>query len=354
MEVHEMRRFLIVFVAIVWGVFVFLPGSVLVQVAARRAAFATLPLVIAALLAVDGGKRWQKYLRWMYAVLLAMFGVLIWGGLSSIPYLVTAVILLWPEIKGCLSQGGWRRVLTGSGLVLGVLGSFIWWHWFHNPLPGDKQLVDHFNAHRAEFEQLAQGYRNHRDRDHFYDNSSQEVLAVMGKAGVNRVIGAGGGFCEWFPEPYSSHTLNVRKSLDIRSIKNLATEEEKMATYALEMPALFEGVAPLRDGLDVVRVTLPIIFRLGPDPTKLQWGKTTLRYLDSFLNKGFCYYPQPPRVENGHIINADYSLRDNAYTRPGLRVFDSLNDYPLNWQRGECVLKRIDDHWFIFMCRNTP
>jgi hypothetical protein len=345
---------MIVSIAVAWGVFVFLPGSVLWGVALRRAAFAMLPLIIAAFLVVDGGKRWRKYLRWLYAVLLAISGVLIWGGLSSIPYLVTAIIILWSEIKGCLPREGKKGVLTGSGLVLGLLGSFIWWFCFHNPLPGDKQLIEHFNAHRAEFEQLAQGYRNHRDRKTFYHPSTPEIVALMGKTGVNYIAEAGGGFGEWFPEPYSEHTLQVRKFLDIRSSGSEATVKEKMVTYRRELPALFEGVAPLGDGLDVARVTLPILFFLGPDPNQPLWGKTTLRYLDSYLNKGFCYYPQPPREENGHIIDADYSLRDKAYTRPGLRVFDSLDAYPPHWERGEYVLKRIDKHWFLFMCRVTP
>lgn len=347
-----MRRFLIVFVAVAWGVFVFLPGSVLVQAAAWRAAFATLPLVIAVLLAVDGGKRWRIYLRWVYAVLLAMFGILIWGGLSSIPNLVIATILLWPEIRGGILREGMKAQLVGSALVLGLVGLFIWWQWFHNPLPRDNQLVENFNTHRAEFEQLATGFRNHRNGAVFYESSSQEVRKQMKEVGVNHIVEAGGEFGRWFPEPYSDHTIQVRRSVNVGSINNLPTEEETMATYRRDLPKLFEGVAPLRDVMHVACVTVPIKFYLGPEPGKVIFGKTRLRYLNSFINKGYCSFPQSPRVENGRIVIADYSLTNNRYTRPGLRVFDSLDDYPPDWKRGECVLKRLDELWFITMCRS--
>lgn len=349
-----MRRIMILLLTLLWGMFVFLPGSVLVKDAALRAAFAVLPLLIAALLVADGGRKWRMYIRRVYAVLLAMFGVFIWGGLSLTPYVLGATILLWPEIRACLPRGNRRLLFTGGALVFVILVPFIWWQWFHNPLPSDKELIEHFNAHRSEFEQLAQGYRNFRDRNKFYEDSSKEVQALMKKAGVNHIVEAGGGFGVWYPEPYSEHTLQVRKSLEIRPIFKLATTEEELETLHRELPALFEGVAPIQSGMDILRVTVPTKFYLGPKPGQVKWGKTTLRYLDSFLAKGYCYYPQSPRVENGHIVEAEYSLMDNTYTRPGLRVFDTLDDYPPRWKRGECVLKRINDKWLLFMCRNTP
>ncbi len=253
-----------------------------------------------------------------------------------------------------LTREGRQALLIGSGLVLGVLGLFIWWQWFHNPLPSDKKMVENFNAHRAVFEQLAAGYRNFRNRSVFYELSSQEVQKLVKEVGVFHIVEAGGEFSRWFPEPYSDHTIQVRKSLfSGRTIKNQAMEEEVMATFRRELPKLFEGVAPLQDVIDVARVTGPTTFALGPDPDKVEFGKIRLRYFNSFINKGYCYFPQAPRVENGHIVNADYSKSEKPYTRPGLRVVDSLDDYPPDWKRGECVLKRIDDLWFITMCRSA-
>lgn len=344
-----MRRILIAILTVIWGILVFFPGSVLVEAAVQRAALAMLPLIVAGFLVVDQGMGWRKYLRRVYAVLLATFGGLIWGGLNSIPYLITSVVLLWPEIRGCFFQGGWHRALISNGLIFGALGSFIWWHWFHNPLPSDQQLIDQFNAHRQEFEQLAQGYRNHRTQG-FYD-AKAEVLTLMRKAGVNRIVEAGGQFGMWLPEPYSEHTLQVRKFLEVRPIERMSTKEEKLETYHREFPQLFDNTPPVETLYEFSRLVHPIKFRLGPDPAIVPWGVTSLRYFGSLLNKGFCYYPQPPRVENGHIVDASFSLMDNVYTRSGLRVFDSLDQFPPDWKRGECVVKRIDENWFIFMCR---
>jgi hypothetical protein len=58
-----MKRILIAIIAVVWGLLVFLPGSVLVEAAALMAALEVVPLVIAAILANDNGKIWRKYLR---------------------------------------------------------------------------------------------------------------------------------------------------------------------------------------------------------------------------------------------------------------------------------------------------
>lgn len=222
-----------------------------------------------------------------------------------------------------------------------------------NPLPKDEVMLEHFHSHRAEFEQLLKGHRNHRDGNVPYDRSSEEVENLMRKVYVQSIAEAGFGG-RWYPEPYSEHTLQVLKSLYVRPVKNLTTENEVMSTLKRELPALFAGVPPLEDVLDVARVTTVAKFYRGPDPDRLQWGARTFRYLGSFLTKGWCHFPQPPRVENGHIINADYSLVDKAYTRPGVRAFDSLDFFPPHWERGECVLRQIDSQWFLFMCRVSP
>ena len=246
-----------------------------------------------------------------------------------------------------------RWILAICGLLLVGILARVLFVLNRNPLPKDEAMIEHFHAHRAEFEELLKGHRNHRDGNVPYDRSSDEVENLMRKVYVQSIAQAGFGG-RLYPEPYSEHTLQVLKSLYVRPVKNLTTENEVMSTLKRELPALFAGVPPLEDVLDVARVTTVAIFHSGPDPDRLQWGLVTMRYFGSFLTKGWCYFPQSPRVENGHIINADYSLTDNTYTRPGVRVFDSLDMYPPNWERGECVLKQIDSQWFLFMCRVSP
>jgi hypothetical protein len=224
----------------------------------------------------------------------------------------------------------------------------------HNPLPKDEELLRNFTIHRSEFEQLLKGFRNYRAKDHFYHHSSSDVKNLMRKASVSKISEAG-EFGVWYPEPYSEHTLQVRKSLTGRPIDKLATQEEILTTLRRELPAIFDDVVPVQPGQNLFRVTEGTIFFPGPEPTGISWGKTTLRYPGSFINKGYCYFPQPPRVEEGHLIVARYDPKIRKYTaRPGHRVFTSLDKFPPKWRDGEYVLKRIDDHWFLFMCRVSP
>ena len=214
-------------------------------------------------------------------------------------------------------------------------------------------MIERFDAHRTEFEQLIAGYRNHRG-EHFYQNSSPDVRGIMRKAGVNDIVEAGGDFGEWFPDPYSKRTLEALKDLYVRPIKKMPTNAEYVAFCRRVFPDLFKNTPSVSNVYDINSLTKPIKISIGLDTKVRKLGKTTFRYLDSFLNKGFCHYPQPPRVENSRILDTGYSLLDKSFIRPGLRVFESLDEYPEDWERGECVLKRIDAHWFIFMCRNTP
>lgn len=331
-------------ITLLWGIIVFLPGSVLVGMALRRTALAVLPLFVALVVVSDEKTKWRDVIRRTYAILLVLQGIVFWVGFGAILYCAVAIILLWPEIQAITGK---RK--TAVVLVPGLLAPFIWWNWFHNPLPRDQQLIDQFNAHRHEFEQLAQGYRNHRAQG-FYD-ATAEALTLMRKAGVSRVVTASGQFGEWLPEPYSEHTLQIRKFLGVRPIERTSTKEEVLETYHEEFPQLFDKTPPVKHLYEFSRLVEPTKFYLGPDPAVFSWGVSSLCYFGTPLNKGFCYFPQPPRVENGHIVDASFSLRDNAYTRPGLRVFDSLDRFPPDWKRGECVVKRIDGNWFIFMCR---
>jgi hypothetical protein len=63
--------------------------------------------------------------------------------------------------------------------------------------------------------------------------------------------------------------------------------------------------------------------------------------------KELLHFPEVPRVEGDRIlVPADPAGKVHA----GSRVVNSLDGYPPRWNRGECVLRRIDPHWFINMC----
>ena len=333
----------------------------LLLTATLLATFVSLPLVIAAFLAFDEDKGVRKYLRRLYAILMLLCVTKLSIPLLTpytFPYSWTSIILLWPEIRGFFNRGqDWRRMVVICGLVIGVFGRAIWWHWLRNPLPSDENLIKQFNTHRSELELLVKNYRNNRHGDPPIPSSDPVILELMKKAGVEKTDQASSlDFGEWYPEPYSDHTLQVLKSLEKRtSSNNEASRREKMEILHHELPELFEKTAPIEDVADIKYITSVIKINLGPKPTHRptynESYTSSSRYPKTRLTKGFCYFPQPPKVESGRIINIGYSLEDKAFTRPGLRVFDSLDDYPPNWERSECVLKRIDAHWFIFMCR---
>jgi hypothetical protein len=71
-----------------------------------------------------------------------------------------------------------------AGIWILIVSSFIWYQWFHVPFPNDKQMIEHLNTHRTEYEYLVNGYRNHRERGVFYHTSSEEVLQLMKKLGT--------------------------------------------------------------------------------------------------------------------------------------------------------------------------
>lgn len=196
-----------------------------------------------------------------------------------------------------------------------------------------------------------QGYRNYRRPQgpgpHDYE-LLEDVKALKKKAGVYHIVEAQGATDRWYPEPYSEQTLQVRKSLEIWSASFIPSESEIMITLRRELPELFK-CPPLRDIVDVARVTSVIHVTLGTP--KRSNHKIHLRH--GLIHKPYYYFPQPPQIENGHIVEASYSMRDQAYTRPGQRVRESLDEFPPAWKRGECVLKPIDEHWLIAICRGS-
>lgn len=276
-----MRRMLIFLLAIGWGFLAYglhhklgyegATGYPRQIVSLAWAAALSLPLLVGGLFA-NSRDGWRKYLRWGCAGLMAAEGVFLlvfsWLKIFGIPPMLGATLLLWPELRGNVPPVSRRQWVVRSGLWLAGGSLLVWWFWFHNPLPSDREMLQHFTAHRAELEQLVQGYRNYRRLDAFYEESSEDVNALLKKVGVYRIGEAQGGSGYWYSEPYSEHTLQVRKSLEIRSIHNLATNEETTETLKRELPTLFEGVAPIQSGLELLRVTAVIDIALGDIPLK--------------------------------------------------------------------------------------
>lgn len=256
-------------------------------------------------------------------------------------------------------QGGKYALLPIGTILIGVLfvSISVWWIWFHNPLPSDAEMIERFNANRAGFEQLVQGYRNHRPsrtnpKETSYTDSASWVKPLMRKLEVYSVVEATRASGFWYPDPYSPKVLQTLKFLYRgRSVHQQATPEEIMETLRIEIPDLFKLTSEtLRDAWDVIRVVTVTHIFLGSE--QQPYDRVTLPYFGNRIIKSYYFFPQAPRIENGHVLVPDSSSHLPGF-RSGQRVFDSLDGYPPKWEQGECVLRPIDAQWFIAMCRSA-
>jgi hypothetical protein len=208
--------------------------------------------------------------------LLIVSGVMAWIGIPVLTYIAVGRAVRRAKTSSRKWQRGLSAFSVGSAF-------FIWIQWFHNPLPSDRFLMDYFQQHQAEFEQLVQGYRNYRRPDlpgnHYYEKLLT-VRALMEMLSVNHIVDAQGPSGRWYPNHYSTETVQKEKLYFGwgLTIKNKLTEDEAMAILRREMPLVFEGVAPLHDVLDVARVTSVIYLFLEMGLIGLLWFKAVSIY----------------------------------------------------------------------------
>lgn len=67
--------------------------------------------------------------------------------------------------------------------------------------------------------------------------------------------------------------------------------------------------------------------------------------------KGYAYFPLPaPKIENGHVIGL---IDKDGRKLSSWRVLDQLDkDWPADWAHYECLLRRIEPQWFLFICKD--
>ena len=62
--------------------------------------------------------------------------------------------------------------------------------------------------------------------------------------------------------------------------------------------------------------------------------------------KELIYFPEVPKISDGKIWWPTFT---DGRTRSS-RLFPTLDEYPPNWKKAECVYRQIDQNWFIRMC----
>lgn len=185
-----------------------------------------------------------------------------------------------------------------------------------SPLQSDEKMIAHFYAHRAEIEELVKRYRK-------WEPSTQipvwhfvpENKALLEKAKVKRVKDL---IPVWPPTPYSAEATKQFSAL-IRAgkIKNVIPYSSIGVELVDEQrPDKYSGFVLISAG----------------------WQR---------IFKELVYFPEIPKIEQGELIFPADSTGRWRHTR---RVFPTLNDYPPDWKKGECVYRQFETQWFIYMC----
>ena len=185
---------------------------------------------------------------------------------------------------------------------------------FINPLPSDEEFIAHFQKHRADIEELVRRYRQYEPpprQPHHLWASQGDTPEILSRAGISTV-----GYVSptWLPNPYSLETAKYLDA-DARSGKGYALAHK----YG----------------------TIRIRYR---DP---RYERVLLRYMNDGW-KDLWFIPEVPRIQNGWLIVPPNA---NGVFPQGYRVLLSLNDFPPDWRKGDCVLRQIEPQWFIRMCR---
>lgn len=290
--------------------------------------------------------------------LLLFIGVMTWVGLPMIA--LVAGSLLWQR-----KAPFWRRLWQTSAVVSVCAALFVWLQWFHNPLPTDEFLIQNFHEHRAEFEQLVQGQRNYRgdtSKPPYHYSNTPEAQALLKKVGMGQMQ-VGNGM--WYPDAYSARAAKLQGEYYGHSYKGIKhTPQESIDYWRTNLPEMFEGVAPVTNRLQLDYLRGQFHFKRFYGYFSLDTGMTDGYFLlNAFrlaqtsgfkgFGKSYVYFPYPPRDEGGYLLLPGYDMQDKPGVGKGYRLFDSLNGYPPNWMDGECVARRIQPQWFIFMCKDA-
>ncbi|MEN5181910.1 hypothetical protein ABE501_19300 [Comamonas testosteroni] len=187
-------------------------------------------------------------------------------------------------------------------------------------LPSDQEMIDYFNLHKNDFNQLVKIYGEYSSLGNPGRGSSNflarpDVAGLMLKAGIGSVGGGVGGY--WFDEPYSEESARKLDAVyeSEKNTGNIGSNYRRIAIAKME---------------DANKYTAVYFFSGG-----LNW-------------KDYVYIPVDPEILQGRVR---FPRRLTTGEKPHLwwRVLDSL-DSP-EWGRGECVLRKIEPKWFLRRCR---
>ncbi|MGZ4969091.1 MAG: hypothetical protein ACXV8O_16115 [Methylobacter sp.] len=330
-----MRKLLLLLLAFVWGCVVYAlhqnigyekgTGHPSVISSLGWAFGAALPLFIGPFV-TDLQDETQKFNRWFcvawLAVQAAFLIILSWLKIFGFIPLLGIGLILWSQDEQSEQTENKQQVKYYTNhkiTVLLIIGLLYWWH--YNPLPSDEEMIAHFNSHRTEIEELVKRYRDWRplvEAPIWEDLSGNKPL--MEKARVKRVTDSGPA---WFPNPYSKEASKQFDDL------------------------LMAGKIPSLNPYTNITVEL-----LDEDDPDRHFARVLTSSGKRWIFKDLVFIPAVVKIEDGYLLLPARPLCKCRFDEitPKDRIFPSLDSYPPNWKKGECVYRQIETHWFIEMC----
>lgn len=253
--------------------------------------------------------------------------------------LASPLIGAWCVSRWAASQGrsAWRWG-AGTALVFVSAAYYILWIW--NPLPSDEEMIENFQAHRADFVEIVRRYREYPrlpDKSSSFWFKDGDTLELFKRAGVDSVDYEGS--TPWLPNPYSLDTA-----------MNMENRRKAMGGFEL-----FHRYGALR----IRPATTPRIDHPERGDSDRHYRNTVVH---GVIWKQYVFFPEVPRIENGKLLSPlsivgkkfpgaqIHEMEGVATSQQKYRVLPTLNRLPSHWKGFECVYRQIEPQWFIRMC----
>lgn len=324
-----MRKISLLSLALVWGCLVYGfhqsigyekgAGYPSVALSLGWAFLAALPLLIGPFV-TDHKDKTQKFNRWFCVTWLLVQAVFLlilsWLKIFGLIPLLGIGLILWPQYEQSEQTENKQQVKYYTNhkiTLLLIVGLLYWWH--YNPLPSDEEMISHFHNHRVEIEELVKRFREWEPSAEAPNWYVVQDKALMEKAGVKYVDN---NSPVWFPNPYSKEAA---KQFD-ESVR--------------------AGKVPSLNPFSTIVVEL-----LDENDPKRHFAKVLTSSGLRLIFKDLVFMPEVVRIEGENLwlpAHVFFGVRSK------MRIFPSLNSYPSNWTKGECVYRQFETHWFVRLC----
>lgn len=188
----------------------------------------------------------------------------------------------------------------------------------YNPLPNDEFYIRHFELNRAEIEALVYEYRHRVERGRGPWVRQDENRKRLVAAGLRQI---GETSPMWTSRPYSR--LFYRRLIQDDAFREAECGQLLQRCHSIIVDVGAEGNE--KEGFAVILLGSGF----------------------SLVRKTLVYFPVMPKVEGRRFQLPVHTYPVDRYAR----LFESLDDTPPDWERGECVYRRIEQNWFIGLCR---